>query len=61
MPSTFTSEAQKAEIRKDLVEARLAMAREYYDKMKDNARRQRRKDLSDAECSSVGIATQSEA
>ena len=43
------------------MEARLAMAREYYDKMKDNARKQRRKDLSDAECSSVGIATQSEA
>ena len=61
MPSTFTSEAKKAEIRKDLVEARLAMAREYYDKMKDNARKQLRKDLSDAECSSVGIATQSEA
>ncbi|KAK8820577.1 hypothetical protein WA577_006637, partial [Blastocystis sp. JDR] len=53
LPSTFTSEAKKAEIRKDLVEARLAMAREYYDKMKDNARRQRRKDLSDAECSSA--------
>lgn len=61
MPSTFTSEAKKAEIRKDLVEARLAMAREYYDKMKDNARKQRRKDLSDAECSSVGAAAQSEA
>lgn len=61
MPSTFTSEAKKAEIRKDLVEARLAMAREYYDKMKDNARKQRRKDLSDVECSSVGAATQSEA
>lgn len=61
MPSTFTSEAKKAEIRKDLVEARLAMAREYYDKMKDKARKQRRKDLSDAECSSVGAATQSEA
>ena len=57
MPSTFTSEAKKAEIRKDLVEARLAMAREYYDKMKDNARKQRRKDLSDAECSSVGAAS----
>ena len=38
LPSTFTSEAKKAEIRKDLIEARLGMAREYYD----------------AECSSVG-------
>lgn len=54
LPSTFTSEAKKAEIRKDLIEARLGMAREYYEKMKANAKKQRRKDLSDTECSSVG-------
>lgn len=54
LPSTFTSEAKKAEIRKDLIEARLGMAREYYEKMKANAKKQRRKDLSDAKCSSVG-------
>lgn len=35
------------------MEARLGMAREYYDKMKENARKQRRKDLSDVECGSV--------
>ena len=54
LPSTFTSEAKKAEIRKDLIEARLGLAREYYEKMKANAKTQRRKDLSDAESSSVG-------
>ena len=53
LPSTFTSEAKKAEIRKDLIEARLGMAREYYEKMKANAKKQRRKDLNKAAAETV--------
>ncbi|KAK8801070.1 hypothetical protein WA588_001896 [Blastocystis sp. NMH] len=44
LPSTFTSETTKAEIRHNLVEARIAMAREYYDTMKRSAAQHSRED-----------------
>lgn len=55
LPSSFTSEAKKADIRKNILEARLTMAREYYDTMKAAAKKHHREDLACGECASVSL------
>ena len=52
MPSTFTSEAKKDDIRRNILEARLGLAREYYDQMKATAKKHRRDDLGNGDCAS---------
>lgn len=52
MPSTFTSEAKKGDIRRNILEARLGLAREYYDQMRASAKKHRREDLGNGACAS---------
>lgn len=47
------SEVKKDEIKKNLLEARLSMANEYYEKMRENAEKKKREDMSSGECADV--------
>ena len=52
LPSTFTSEAKTDDIRRNILAARLGLAREYYDQMKATAKKHRRDDLGNGDCAS---------